>query len=424
MEWQRHLETFHPKNDGAIQVRGAHGGVHDICDWGTLTDQGRVSTYNLGARLRELYIDRLKFLPHQLHGNTDGWMYLRTTPVPRALESLQQVFHGLYPERDRHAELKPVAIVTRSRDEETLAPNQDHCRRFKFLMKQFAARTAMRWNDGPEVQYINERIGRYMPKESPRAMVDSSPSILGILDTINATRAHGPEVRLPDVFYDPKMIKDLEAIAMEEWFSGYAESTEYRQLGVGSLGGDIVANMVKAPTAKVRKTNSPGIGGWSGSESMKLGLRGCHDTTIAGTLTSLGVKLENWPPFTSHIAMELFSTREEGSPGPAITMTSILSRLWPVQRRDADDGKTVATAPTKRRRPLDGWYVRVRYNDEPVVIPGCTKPGNHLPGNESFCTLAAFKSIVDRFTPKDWRAECKVSNEVPAFPEKPEPADG
>lgn len=52
-------------------------------------------------------------------------------------------------------------------------------------------------------------------------------------------------------------------------------------------------------------------------------------------------------------------------------------------------------------------FVRVRYNDRPLLIPGCAaKPENHLPGNETFCTLDAFKEMVDKFTPKDWALEC------------------
>src|SRR5690606_10236333 len=125
---------------------------------------------------------------------------------------------------------------------------------------------------------------------------------------------------------------------------------------------------------------------------------------------------------------------------------------------------------------LKGWYVRVRYNDEPVVVPGCRKPGNHLDGDVSFCTLvsnpplngplptcpappviplyarlisipapfvwqckererdreraranpgytkAAFKSVVDKFTPTNWRQECITDIDAPAIPAKPEEA--
>jgi hypothetical protein len=50
----------------------------------------------------------------------------------------------------------------------------------------------------------------------------------GIMDTINSTLAHGAETRLPKEFYDPKSLAIIEKIGVEEWFSGYQESQEYR----------------------------------------------------------------------------------------------------------------------------------------------------------------------------------------------------
>ena len=38
---------------------------------------------------------RLKFLPDVVHSNDE--IYLRSTNMPRTIESLQQIVHGLYP---------------------------------------------------------------------------------------------------------------------------------------------------------------------------------------------------------------------------------------------------------------------------------------------------------------------------------------
>jgi acid phosphatase len=67
----------------------------------------------------------------------------------------------------------------------------------------------------------------------------------------------------------------------------------------------------------------------------------------------------------------------------------------------------IESFPEETRESLRKHYVRLRFNDQPVYIPGCAaKPENHLPGDESFCTLDAFKEIVDKFTPKNWQDEC------------------
>ncbi|EQK97655.1 histidine acid phosphatase [Ophiocordyceps sinensis CO18] len=74
------------------------------------------------------------------------------------------------------------------------------------------------------------------------------------------------------------------------------------------------------------------------------------------------------------------------------------------------------------RQVLQGYYVRIRYNDAPVTVPGCRAPGKHLDGDESFCTLEAFKAIVDKFTPRDWKQQCRADVKSPGFPPRPEPA--
>ncbi len=59
---------------------------------------------------------------------------------------------------------------------------------------------------------------------------------------------------------------------------------------------------------------------------VKFGLSGCHDTTLAGVLTSLGAfDGDEWPAFTSHIAIELF--KESGS-APTAEKAAV-----PVRRR-------------------------------------------------------------------------------------------
>lgn len=363
-EWTRHLETFASDDDDSpVPARGPHGGVHNICDFGMLTDEGRASTHALGERLRGLYVDALGFLPGRIE-DTEG-MYLRATPIPRALESMQQAFLGLYPESARDPSMPPPPIISRSPAHETLYPNDLHCRRLAHLSREFSRRAAARWDDTPEMRYVTSKIGRWMPERSPRVGVASKPSLVGVMDSVNSTLAHGPETRLPDEFYDPKLRKVLDTVAVEEWFAGYLESSEYRRLGIGSLMGDVVQRMVGA--AEEGK-------GKEAPRAVKLALSGCHDTTLAAILASVGgpSALKAWPPFTSHIALELFSQEGKAPAGPA----GAIGRGSPRDR----DGMEEA---------LKGYFVRVRYNDEPIVVPGCRKPGNHLDGDVSFCTLVS-----------------------------------
>lgn len=375
---------------------------------GMLTDKGRLTTLELGERLRTLYVDRLGFLPRTI--DSPDFIYLRATPVPRALESMQQAFEGLYPSHARTASFPPPTILTRALADETLLPNDGSCRRLAVLSEAFGQRTAQRWNASEEMAYLNKVYGKWMPEG--KVAVDAKPRLSGLMDTVNSTDAHGPETRLPKEFYDPKARAIIEKIGVEEWFSGFKESQEYRKLGIGGLMGDITARMVGSVE------HSPADGEYelmrqSGQTTspIKFGLSGTHDTTLAGCLASVGAfKTDHWPPFTSHIAFELFrlanqpdeaksTVRSTVADAASATKGSWLGSLFRSSSSSAGQPppgigrKTTEELSETEKRKLDGYYVRIRYNDAVVTIPGCKSQGNHLEGEESFCSLVCWPTF-------------------------------
>ena len=377
---------------------------------GELTDKGRETTLALGERLRHLYVDQLGFMP-KLISDAD-MIYLRATPISRALESVQQTFWGMYPPTARTASFPPPTILTRTPGDETLYPNDGNCRRLAQLSRDFAERTAQRWNHTPEMDYLNRQISQWMPPNSPRVAVDSHPRLSGIMDTVNSTLAHGPETRLPSAFYDARFRAIVDKISVEEWYAGYQESREYRALGIGALVGDIVGRMV----GSVERSGRDGVDevggengeigrGRGGEQNLKLALAGCHDTTLAGFLASLGAfEGEDWPPYTSHIAIELFRNRDAKQPPQKNARTSLASNRWfsalfgHAKEAVVNDAGGIARKSMDRlseaeREKLDGYFVRLRYNDRPMTVPGCKLPGKHLEGDESFCTLVGFVLI-------------------------------
>ncbi|KAI2630654.1 phosphoglycerate mutase-like protein [Hypoxylon sp. NC1633] len=459
LEWKRRLETFGPR-DEPVLAAGPAGELDGVCDMGMLTDRGRETTFDLGTRLRGLYVDRLRFLPPVLL-DADA-LYLRATPIPRALDSVQETFTGLYPAHTRAPAFPAPAILTRAPGDETLFPNDSNCRRFAALSRAFAQRTADRWNATDEMAYLTRLYGKWMPEDSPRVAVDSHPRLSGIMDTINSTLAHGPETRLPKEFYDARGREIIEKIAVEEWFAGYRESREYRALGIGGLLGDVVGRMVGSAESSTadgqyevaRKLESGAMKEGKGATPIRFGLSGCHDTTLAAVLASLGAfESGKWPPYTSHIAIEMFRKRADVADGqsaasqqqskttttPTETTTTDASKPgWfsslfsfssssPVRAKPGNPPPGIGRKQSeeisaKERAKLDDYYVRIRYNDEVVTVPGCKASGKHLEGDESFCTLDAFKAIVDKFVPRNWKQECRASVQSSAFPPKPEPA--
>ncbi|PVH99688.1 phosphoglycerate mutase-like protein [Periconia macrospinosa] len=451
LKYRRRLETF-GMDDGPVIASGPEGQFDAICQPGELTDQGRETTLALGQRLRHLYVDQLRFMP-KLISDSD-MIYLRATPIPRALESVQQAFYGFYPPSARTADMPTPTIITRTPADEILFPNDSNCRRFAHLSRAFAKRAAERWNDSEDMEYLSKLFSKWMPGNQ-KVAVDSHPRLSGIMDTINATDAHGPATKLPKEFYDPKARSIIDKIAVEEWYAGYRESAEYRMLGIGALMGDITSRM----TGSVERNGSDGLveiggndgnlgRGRGGETDIKLALSGCHDTTLAAVLTSLGAfNGESWPPFTSHIAIELFRKRAGLNPSLSSLSTATPSapspppneqkpKSWWTSLFGTSARPGAGTAPEPEgiaRKPLadlseeqkdkiKGYYVRVRYNDKIMQVPGCKQQGKHLDGDESFCTLEAFKEIVDKYTPKNWKHACASNVDAPSFPAQPEPA--
>jgi acid phosphatase len=423
---------------------GPDGEFDGICQPGELTDKGRETTHALGQRLRRLYVEQLHFMP-RLIADSD-MIYLRATPIPRALESLQQAFWGLYPPSARTADFPPPTIITRTPADETLFPNDASCRRFAVLSRAFAQRAAERWNDTEDMKYLSKALSKYMPDQGNVA-VDSRPRLSGIMDTINATDAHGPATKLPKEFYDPKARAIIDKIAVEEWFQGYNESTEYRMLGIGGLMGDIASRMV----GSVERNGNDGLvevggddgglgRGRGGETDIKFAMSGCHDTTLAAALVSLGAfEGEKWPPFTSHIAFEMFRKRRatppENTTAPLSQLAASKSQSWWSSlfgstktfkeaglKPEGIARKPVADLTQAQKDQLNDYYVRIRYNDKIMQVPGCKAEGKHLDGDTTFCTLEAFKSIVDAYTPKNWKSACGSRLDETTMPSKVEPS--
>ena len=286
------------------------------------------------------------------------------------------------------------------------------------------------------------------------------------MDHINSTLAHGPETRLPKEFYDAKARAIIDKIGVEEWFAGLKESNEYRTVAIGSLAADIVTRMVGSVKTD-RQDGRPEKGGerttldrkQTGETPLKFAMSGCHDTTLAALLCSVGAFDDRpWPPYTSHIAFELFKDKEPSlrvtspSTEPTSTAASSSSGSWLGSIFGSSPTKAKPVSPsTSSRKPLDemtpaekgtlkGHYVRIRYNDEAMTVPRCKLPGNHFEGDETLCTLVghlmhvcdtgsklnvsqeAFKSVVDSFTPRTWKSACMANLDKSPFPREVEAA--
>ncbi|KAG7446831.1 phosphoglycerate mutase-like protein [Guyanagaster necrorhizus] len=330
------------------------------CLLGELTDIGRKSTYNYGAALRQIYIDKLGFLPNYLQ--TEGLTYFRSTNMPRTIESLQQIIHGLYPTEKCHPTLTPPLVVRNGKDENMLG-NTYSCKRLEILLVGFAQAAASAYNH--TLEPLDKKLSKYLGGNPIR--VDGKPRASGILDTIRASLAHN--IKVPPEFEEKPVMDLIERAVVNEWFSDKTE--EVRRLGMGRLLDDISRKM----RTKIEQGDK---------DPLKILVHTTHDTALAGLCSTLDVFDDKWPAFTASITFELF-------------------------RKSKDDESRsmfqTIMAPF-HAKPADEHFVRMRYQNKNLHLPICADEGKHLPGSPEFCTVTAFLDRIKELAPVDWEAEC------------------
>ncbi|EEB05687.1 acid phosphatase [Schizosaccharomyces japonicus yFS275] len=332
-----------------------------VCYHGELTDIGRTTTRQLGEYLRERYIQRLKFLPDALSQNSQ--VYMRATPLVRALESLEHVFEGLYPEEKRSGFL-PV-IYNRNWAEENLLPNENNCPRLRQLYEEFATKAAIKF-DPLLAGRASEMMSEFMDGQ-PVRVVSSHPRLSGLLDTINA--AIGNHVPLHPNLTDTHFLSDAQKAVTEEWFGGYKQSKLMRVLGAGSLLNDLYNRMESCTQGN--------------KGNQKLELYGAHDVTVAAILAATDSFDYKWPPFTSHLELELFQDKS----------------------KESAQSTSNSVATTSSPSELADWYVRINYNSSPVVMGACK--GKGFRGDDSICPLTVFKTVVRNLNPTNYDELCR-----------------
>ncbi|KAF7792080.1 hypothetical protein EIP86_003110 [Pleurotus ostreatoroseus] len=333
---------------------------------GELTDVGRQTTYDFGLALRRLYIDRLGFLSDTVQSDRD--VYFRSTNVPRTVESLHQVIHGLYPAGKCGHDYAPQ-IRIRNAIHENLFGNTGACKRLEVLAIGFARAAHESWN--PVLERLDPKVSKYIGGRPIR--LDGQPRASGILDTIRAAVANN--ISVPHEMTEKGVIDVIEKAVVHEWYGGcgttLADSTEeVRRLGMGRLLADVSLKMQQQAAR---------------DETPRILVHSTHDTTLAAICATFDVFDERWPAFTSYISFELFRKHDNQSAPPSLWQT-VLSPF--------------------RQPDLSNHYVRMRYQNKNMVLPVCQAEGKHLPGHPEFCTLAAFRDRVRELTPVDWAAEC------------------
>jgi len=307
---------------------------------------------------------------------------VRSTFMPRAVQSAQGVLRGLYGDSVGHSndvlsqgaessdgESGPrVDVFVMQREKETLIPHESACARLDELLKM-----------------AKRKFGSHEDEERVRALMakhlshDTNSSHIQLRDGLVSRESHA--LPLPEGWHDElkNKVSEIAAWQLRQLFHvdspDPAAPTETLRLAIGRCLMEMVDNMHR------RCENSDSVD----DEAVKIRLFSAHDTTLVPLLIAMGVYDDIWPPFASHVAVELL---ERNEPSTSSTPCGIAEQ---------------------------DRFVRIIYNSSVMRLPACD--------GEEVCTLEQFEQAVRPFIPDDLDKECAVVAQVLEHNQPPPPTD-
>lgn len=167
---------------------------------------------------------------------------------------------------------------------------------------------------------------------------------------------------------------------------------EFRRLAMGRLFSDLHSHL----SSKIKNPLE---------DPLKLSINSCHDTSIGGILNALSAFNDRWPPFTSHLGIELYKTVDPSTPTPSTSSTSTTND--PKSLTSRLTSLLPSSKPSSSSR--SPHFVRVLFNGKPLLLPGCSNRGDHLEGTKgSVCTWEAFEKVLNevKIGEDEWKEAC------------------
>jgi len=333
--------TYDDLNNIWAQGRSAWKGN---CYTGQLTKEGASMTYQLGSALRDLYINKLQFLPDIYDPSV---MYFRATNVARAQQSLFSVLQGLYPAAKRNnLAFIPFHVVADSY--ETLLPNSAMCPRISQLQ-----RIAQKQ---PDWVQMTKKIAPVIDKlvymtDTEQTSLNNPNSAVQWMDILNARMCH--KMPLPCnkttciTEDDASIISEASVFMVNNMFDVNKSGSGYEaaKLVAGPMLNELLEFMEKMVNGV---SNTPRYLHFS-----------AHDTTILPLMAAFQSKMDDYPPYASTFIVELYQSLNDNE-----------------------------------------YYVRAMYNNKVLTIPDCWKT---LCPYSTFKNM-----IQEHYTIKNVAMECNV----------------
>ena len=231
------------------------------------------------------------FMPSQLDTTQ---LVVRSTDVPRTLQSAQALIRGLYPWTNQLNTTEMLDIYTVDAAREYLFPNTGNCA--KLASYEAQAKTSVAYQSWvstvlvPLMQQASTYYGLPMA---------NMPSPINVFDCLSAHRCHNYPLpgNLPDSLYN----QVVQALEWEyKYVYNYPDRLSYGRLAMGQLYLEVFSNFVDAISSNY---NGP-----------KFRFFSAHDTSVMPFLNAIGAWDGIWAPYASLVQMELFTSSTGATP--------------------------------------------------------------------------------------------------------------
>jgi len=253
------------------------------CMFGQLTKKGYRQHLELGAQLRKLYVEKYGLLGPKLNVSE---IWIRSTDVPRTLQSAQGLLQGLYP-TSKHGDgsIPVVQINTLDSALEDLYVNENLCNGLYAIEGQM-------YNTSAWINYHNQ----YNSLNQQLQIIFNSTNLPiwgSISDVLEAMMCHGfslPKGITHDMAVQIKAIADWELNFMWKVYDPYVK------IGMGFF----IQELLDRFTGFV-----------NGNDPAKFVLYSAHDSSVGPIVGTLGMFDGLWPPYRSHVHFELWSNESK-----------------------------------------------------------------------------------------------------------------
>jgi len=303
------------------------------CGLGQLTDKGLQQHFKLGAQFRDLYVDQLGFLPDDFNASL---IWIRSTDVPRTVMSAMANFYGMYPPEKRFdGGIDILDINTMDGGYEDMFPNPPICPRLQQLYDEQANYT--NWIDQ---QQSFSNVSDVMIDVFNITAQDGVYPFEPIWDNLGARVCHN--LSLPEGV-DLEIMHSLWAATAFQQKIRWTQPLESGILGSGLLLQELYGRIMS-------KIN--------GTEPYLMRFYSGHDSTVGPLMALLGY-FDGWPPYASHVEIELWSDSS------------------------------------------NNYFVQFKYNGKVVKISGCSSV---------MCEISEFQQMAEARIPYNFEEQCQVVN--------------